>query len=275
MEAFNFKRFTNLLMWSAQVYKKSYLTLLASLFFGFFIINIVPVLATISDGTPWNVSTLMNIAGTCTMVLFIYWTIAGSWFLAHMQNKQQRLMYMLLPATKMEKFLARYLYITVVWVIGGIVALALADLARILISGIVGITFLSYDGTDLCPSIFPHVFRELSSGVGINGTEDLSATLLATAVALYGHSIYLLGGVFFSRRQFVMTAAVQLLASMLIGTVINIFVMTTDFSFNIDNPERLFYGITAVIAVFIAVNYWLSYRLFCRIQVINNKWINI
>lgn len=275
MEAFNFKRFTNLLMWSARVYKKSYITLLASLFFGFFVINIVPVLATISDGSAWGIESLMNIAGTCTMVLFIYWTIAGSWFLAHMQNKQQRLMYMLLPATKMEKFLARYLYITVVWVIGGIVALALADLARILISGIVGITFLSYDGADLCPSIFPHVFRELSSGVEINGAGDMSATLLGIAVALYGHSIYLLGGVFFSRRQFVMTAAVQLLASMLIGTVINIFVMTTDFSFNIDNPERLFYGITAVIAVFIAVNYWLSYRLFCRIQVINNKWINI
>ena len=37
----------------------------------------------------------------------------------------------------------------------------------------------------------------------------------------------------------------------------------------------VFYAIGTVLAAIAVLNWWLSYRIFKRMQVINNKWINL
>ena len=184
--------------------------------------------------------------------------ISGCWIGSNLKTKQQIIMYKMLPASNLERFLSRYFYITFIWIMGGILAFAAADLVQIIVNIIIG---------NEVKSSIPFIYIAISDGSeeGLPFIEFLAMYL----VYVWIHSLYILGGVFFRKNQFVLTTLVNIVLAIVLTKIIK----ETGIFIFIDDIQTTF--IIVFLILLIAFDYYLSYKLFCRIQVINNKWINL
>ena len=138
MSNFNTKRFIQTFKWSMQATKKEIATIAGCMFFLYLVPFIISVMS--SHGEPDIIveSNIQSATITCTFFFTFYLTISGCWIMNNMKTKEQRITFKMLPASDLEKFIVRALYITVVWVLIGVVAFCLADFCRMLICFISG-----------------------------------------------------------------------------------------------------------------------------------------
>ena len=248
---FNIKRFINTFVWTLEASKKELITSVVSLFFVFAL-----VLTLGSTTTFFN--NIEFASGFCTGLFFVYIMISGCWIGSNLKTKQQIIMYKMLPASNLERFLSRYFYITFIWIMGGILAFAAADLVQIIVNIIIG---------NEVKSSIPFIYITIS-----DGSEEVLPFIEFLAMYLvyvWIHSLYILGGVFFRKNQFVLTTLVNIVLAIVLTKIIK----ETGIFIFIDDIQTTF--IIVFLILLIALNYYLSYKLFCRIQVINNKWINL
>ena len=275
MKNFDMNRFGRTLRWSALMTKKEALTNLASMTFAFAVLAVVQVMS--SRNVP-DIVAEHNFQSFTSFALFVFLiicSIGGCWIFSNMKTKEQRITFKMLPATDLEKFVARALYATIVWWLMAFVAFCLADLFRMLVSLIAGVSITG--------SAVPLFFSMISANTDVNinslNTNDVAfATaifVMAHAWAFWVHSLYILGGTLFRRRQFVQTT----LAHCVIGLVFTpILINFVDTSYAVALRETIISMVWVAAVVFIVwglVDWWLSYRIFRRMQVINNKWLNI
>ena len=107
------------------------------------------------------------------------------------------------------------------------------------------------------------------------------------AWVFYIHSLYTVGGTLFRRQQFLMTSAtiavVVILLTMILNQIdwngIDIKFTTGTWDEKTHTYNRVFhpafYILQTVVTLLIPIHYWISYKLFTRMQVINNKWLNV
>ena len=96
--------------------------------------------------------------------------------------------------------------------------------------------------------------------------------LFSTMLTIWVISVYLLGGMFFRRYAGLFVSLGFFLILMAIGYFGSRY--EPDYMIEIDKDAFL-YGTSLVLAILSLLNVWFSYRLFCRLQLINHKWINI
>lgn len=275
MKNFDMNRFGRTLRWSALMTRKEALTNLASMTFAFAVLAVVQVMS--SRNVP-DIVAEHNFQSFTSFALFVFLiicSIGGCWIFNNMKTKEQRITFKMLPATDLEKFVARALYATIVWWLMAFVAFCLADLFRMLVSLIAGVSITG--------SAVPLFFSMISANTDVNinslNTNDVAfATaifVMAHAWAFWVHSLYILGGTLFRRRQFVQTT----LAHCVIGLVFTpILINFVDTSYAVALRETIISMVWVAAVVFIVwglVDWWLSYRIFRRMQVINNKWLNV
>lgn len=255
--------------------KKEILTNAAAMFFAMCIPFVVPVLG--CRGEAWHVvAENLNAAMETDIVIYIIVSmIGGCWIFNNMKTKEQRITFKMLPATDAEKFAVRVLYVTLVWWLMGIVAFCAADVFRMLVSLIVG--------TDVVRSTIPD-FLSMLFGIGGNDhvvvnyrgiVEALPFIVMLYAWVFWVHSLYILGGAFFRRRQFVLTTVVHFVL-MLVFTPLIIDIVD---GFDRDTVEfwatTWAWTVAAVLFALGVLDWWLSYKIFRRMQVVNNKWVNL
>lgn len=275
MKNFDMNRFGRTLRWSALMTKKEALTNLASMTFAFAVLAVVQVMS--SRNVP-DIVAEHNFQSFTSFALFVFLiicSIGGCWIFSNMKTKEQRITFKMLPATDLEKFVVRALYATVVWWLMAFVAFCLADLFRMLVSLVAGVSIKG--------SAVPLFFSMISANTDVNiNTLNSGDVAFATAIfvmahawAFWVHSLYILGGTLFRRRQFVQTT----LAHCVIGLVFTpILINFVDTSYAVALRETIISMVWVAAVVFIVwglVDWWLSYRIFRRMQVINNKWLNI
>lgn len=275
MKNFDMNRFGRTLRWSALMTKKEALTNLASMTFAFAVLAVVQVMS--SRNVP-DIVAEHNFQSFTSFALFVFLiicSIGGCWIFSNMKTKEQRITFKMLPATDLEKFVVRALYATVVWWLMAFVAFCLADLFRMLVSLVAGVSIKG--------SAVPLFFSMISANTDVNintlnsGDVAFAAAIytMANAWAFWVHSLYILGGTLFRRRQFVQTT----LAHCVIGLVFTpILINFVDTSYAVALRETIISMVWVAAVVFIVwglVDWWLSYRIFRRMQVINNKWLNI
>ena len=132
MSNFNTKRFIQTFKWSMLATKKEMTTIAGCMFFLYLMPFIISVMS--SHGKP-DIIVEHNIHGatiTCISFFTFYIMISGCWILNNMKTKEQRITFKMLPASDLEKYLSRVIYITVVWFAIGILTYFLADICRIL-----------------------------------------------------------------------------------------------------------------------------------------------
>ena len=165
-----------------------------------------------------------------------------------------------------KKFLVSLFLNVVLAAIGTIVSIIIADALRVLVDVLSGRIVVW-----AIPMIFD--LKTLNLDPVVAWGPFLSEILLI-------HAAYILGGTLFRKQQFVLTT----IAIVVIGYIM----MFTWHSPVIDNanlfdldekgksvPNAWFYVVSIGGYLLTALCYWLSYKIFCRMQVINNKWLNV
>lgn len=275
MKNFDINRFGSVLKWNALMTKKEILTNTASMTFAFVVLAVVQVMSSRNESDMVVADNFNSFTSFALFVFLIICSIGGCWIFNNMKTKEQRITFKMLPATDLEKFVARALYATVVWWLMGFIAFCLADLFRMLISLIAGI--------DIVKSAIPDFLNMLFGGndhnISIFGETDMTYVLPLTfavnAWAFWVHSLYILGGALFRRRQFVLTTLAHCIIGLAFTPIIVDFVDSLDKA----TAEQMFCTVMwtagSVFTLLFLLNWWLSYKIFRRMQVINNKWLNL
>lgn len=277
MNNFNIKRFAQTFKWSMIATRKEMITIAGCMFFLYLIPFIMSVIG--SHGEPSIVAdaSIRNATIACTCFFGVYTMISGCWIMNNMKTKEQRITFKMLPASDLEKFIARSLYITVVWVLIGVVTFCLADLCHILICLISG----SHGAYSTIPDVLNMWFGPAnthSMRMTAWGMNFLAGVLAVNAWVFWVHSFYVLGGAFFRRRQFVLTSCAHfvlcILSLILISYLPKRYILMSAAD-GMQLVNIIAYVYTAVAIIVGLFNWWLTYKLFRRSQVINNKWINL
>ncbi len=277
MNNFNTKRFIQTLKWSAQATKKEITTIAGCMFFLYLMPFIMSVIGTHGEPDIVVDSSIHNATIACTFFFGVYTMISGCWIMNNMKTKEQRITFKMLPASDLEKFIVRVLYITVVWVLVGTVTFCLADLCHMLICLISG----SHGAYSTIPEVLnmwfgpsnTHSMRMTAWGINF-----FAGVMAVNAWAFWAHSFYVLGGAFFRRRQFILTSCAHFALGILSLIIIS-YIPKESIFLSVEKSQNLVntiaYVYTAVAIMVGLLNWWLTYRLFKRSQVINNKWINL
>ena len=275
MKNFDMNRFGRTLKWSALMTKKEALTNLASMTFAFAVLAVVQVMS--SRNVPDIVveNNLHNFTSFALFVFLIICSIGGCWIFSNMKNKEQRITFKMLPATDLEKFVVRALYVTVVWWVMAFAAFCLADLFRMLVCLV--------SGTEIVGSAIPDflgmLFSDDNHTVNINGESEIFSFVAVVAAAnawgFWVHSLYVLGGAFFRRRQFVLTTLVHFVIGLVFMPIVISVADKIDGESLRESFDAVMWSVTAVFTLLGLLDWWLSYKIFRRMQVINNKWINL
>ena len=199
----------------------------------------------------------------------------------NMRTKESRLSYLMLPATMLEKFLARFLYVT-----AGIVLMLLASS---LLAEVVRWAFMPF-----FPSLADRfkIFvwagawgNIFDSFIGepkliINSHSFAPQGIMNTLVFFWFHSLFVLGGNYFGKHSFFKTCG-TIISVVLAFIGLGILLDTVEvwntirplMDFIIHLPEvTAFLLIALIFFSFTCFNWWLSYKLFTRQQVIKPKF---
>lgn len=275
MKNFDINRFGSVLKWNTLMTKKEILTNTASMTFAFVVLAVVQVMSSRNKSDMVVADNFNSFTSFALFVFLIICSIGGCWIFSNMKTKEQRITFKMLPATDLEKFVVRALYATVVWWLMAFVAFCLADLFRMLVSLVAGVSIKG--------SAVPLFFSMISANTDVNintlnsGDVAFAAAIytMANAWAFWAHSLYILGGTLFRRRQFVLTTLAHSIIGLVFTPMLIHFVDSSDSLALRDSLIAIIWTAAAVFAVWGLLDWWLSYRIFRRMQVINNKWLNI
>ena len=274
MSNFDIKRFARVAQWTWRMNFKGVLSFAAGLSIGYlgpYIGWIYPYLKGMpADGE----SRLIERIAFCVVIYFIVVIISGTWIFANMQTKAQRTTVKLLPATDLEKFLVNFLAVTLGAAVMAIVAFCIADIVRIVVCLIFGIDHVAIG----LPYFIQMIFTDTDfAGSSVNAGRIFPTAVNFTALGwcLWAQSLYVLGGTVLRRYQFVITSAVHVLLFIAFAVVVSYGSGNVETTVMDEGLAPVFYAIGTVLAAIAVLNWWFSYRVFKRMQVINNKWINL
>lgn len=273
MEKFNIKRFALTAKWTLKGTQKEIMTITVTMFIIYMLQLFTWMWPMIKGTQHFSGIMMINSVRACIIYYLLFLMIGGCWIFNNMKTKEQRIAFKMLSASDFEKFAVRFLYVTVAWSVMGFAAFCLADILRITVCLISGFDWVACTIPDFVTIWFTG--HDTSGNLLVNDIPPTSLQLAGTALAVWGHSLYILGGAFFRRRQFVLTSCVHLIIGILFITVS---VTDNDLMSNIHSEEQInlmLYATAVLLTVLGVLNWWLSYKIFKRMQVINNKWINV
>lgn len=274
MSNFDIKRFARVAQWTWRMNFKGVLSFAAGLSIGYlgpYIGWIYPYL----KGMPADdEGRLIERIAFCVVIYLIVVIISGTWIFANMQTKAQRTTVKLLPATDLEKFLVNFLAVTLGAAVMAIVAFCIADIVRIVVCLIFGIDHVAIG----LPYFIQMIFTDTDfAGSSVNAGRIFPTAVNFTALGwcLWAQSLYVVGGTVLRRYQFVITSAVHVLLFIAFAVVVSYGSGNVETTVMDEGLAPVFYAIGTVLAAIAVLNWWISYRIFKRMQVINNKWINL
>lgn len=193
-----------------------------------------------------------NMATWAVMGLVMCTLVCGS-----LRSKQQRIMLFTHPASKMEKYVARLVYYLVLIPVLTGLSMMLANLLRIGLDLLIGFPAMGF-------------FTEFIVGCFRLSFE---LQLFDLIVTFWTISVFVLGGTFFRKVPFFMTVGVL----MVLGILIFIIMLTLRNGTLLEwlFSDSLPWIVDALLVLCIIFNMRLSYRLYSRMQVIQNRWFNV
>lgn len=168
------------------------------------------------------------------------------------------------PATNLEKFLARITYYTILWFVITVVGATLGDILRYCFNSI---TDWHADTPMLITSL--DIWTKLLFDNEKSTKYIAEAIVFTTTISIWTHSFYVLGSAFFRRNRFLFTAITLCIVQIATSNAIPYTTVFGQSGLDFTTLEA-----TPLIALSV-VQYGLAYFIFTRMQVINNKWINL
>ena len=195
-----------------------------------------------------------------------------SFLFAGVKDTRKRSAFLLWPVSNLAKYIISLL-LSILWLaVITIGAYLLADALRVFIDWVTGRVVIWG-----LPKIIDGVF-------GPAAFEYWQTAWMLFAWVFYIHSLYIVGGTLFRRQQFLLTSATIAVFGILLVMILNQINPQIDFiTGNWDEKTEtynqvfhpFFYILNTTLCLLIVFHYWASYKLFTRMQVINNKWLNV
>lgn len=286
-KTFDLHRFGMVLRWDLLTNWKSYFYSIAGLAIGIIMLSISMLYS--FPHSYFIVERDLNYYYECRMtgflaaifILFIF--ISACNIFSNMKTKLQRESFMMLPANNLEKYSARFLMMSIGSIIMMLIATLIADFVQFVLS------FFMTPGyhASIIGSSLSQIYKA-ATDAGNNPISILAwqykidAAILGWSFLTMIYSFCLLGGTFFRKQPIILTAVSGIIIFMIIGYCGSELEEWGAFDFfkhlDYDNP-----GTSLCMAIFWSVIFlalaasslWASYKIFTRMQVICNKWINM
>lgn len=290
---FDKTRFVNLLKWEMMIERKDYMRFAIGIALTLTFLFCATIIALYFDdvnGYPEDV--MLEFKKGIAMKLSVFaWTVylftiflGASFVFKNVATKQQRIAFFSLPASNLEKFLVRLLHVMIGYPLCFLVALAFADIMQLFLS------FILLKGPDYSvvvksvTALFTPIYNDLNGEI-IKGwllfpngftLVGIMESLSYLTFFAFNYAFWIFCGTLFRRNAWLLTLASQVV----IGFVVIMIFRVLSFPsignlLNESSALTLVYLCIAIAWVVIALMYWGSYRLFSRMQVINNKWLNV
>lgn len=261
------------------------ITLLMTLFMTMMSIGSEPIFMANASNPETQRAVLLKMSRSFSFVFFgAYWFVilmGGSMMFRNMQTRQQRIAYMMLPASNAEKYVCRVVLVVLGGILMSAVSFVVADLLQQLFMHLIfgrshmgsyAVTLLTtlsdiasrgvraFD--ELGPTFSSYVtqagLRDIFAGTSVNpGPFIIFYYCLGD---LFDLSVFIFIGTLFRRHGWLFACVIYSLLKALIYLIL---------------PESYFWLSLSVMLAGMVVLTWLSFRLFTRMQVINNKLLNI
>lgn len=254
---------------------------------------LVMILNMLKSGSNGNPQMAFQQYSTTVMGMFIF--IIGIASLAYAANimenmitKEKRIAFLMLPATMVEKFVARFLIVTVGLAAAVVVAASLAEITRYLVLPLFDVpeTFhqsVLYQVLSMASLDGEQAYR--GSGYALNMPyQNWLGEMCGWAFLIWSHSLYILGGSYWYKKPFFKTLGTLILISILCSVLsvhiiswvgndgMRSFAEWLEANFQWMTLNKLLSLGVAFFSAFTMFNWWLSYRLFTRSQVIKPKF---
>lgn len=286
-KTFDLHRFGMVLRWDLLTNRKSYFYSIAGLAIGIIMLSIsmlytFPHSHYIVGGDLGNYYE-NGMTGFLATILIAFFFVSACNIFSNTKTKLQRESFMMLPANNLEKYAARFLMMSVGSILIMVIATLIADFVQFILS------FFMTPGYHA--SIIGSSLRQIYEAATNTGDNPIcilawqykiDAAILGWSFLTMIYSFCLLGGTFFRKQPIILTAVSGIIIFMIIGYCGSELEEWGAFDFfkhlNYDNP-----GTSLCMAIFWSVIFialaasslWASYKIFTRMQVICNKWINM
>ena len=204
---------------------------------------------------------VIDIVGPLRIFSPLVFFVLGTFFIQDLEGHQQRINELMLPATNLEKFVARVLLVAVIYPLAICASFIAADGLQQLISMIIA------HGERMSMVV---AYFDIDTYVSADSPLWTKALL-----TLMSYSIAIFGGLLFRKLAWLKTIVVFFIVIILY--FIGFFFLKlylyeyTDYEVVlIGNPYDSLISIGVSLLMF-----WSSYKIYTRLQVINNRWRNI
>ena len=191
----------------------------------------------------------------------IVFFVLGTFFIQDLEGRQQRINELMLPATNLEKFVARVLLVAVIYPLAICASFIVADGLQQLISMIIA------HGERMSM-----VVAYFDIDTYVSADSPLWTKALST---LMNYSIAIFGGLLFRKLAWLKSIVVFFIVIILF--LIGYFFLRL-YLYEYTDYEVVLIGDSYSSMISIGVSllmFWSSYKIYTRLQVINNRWRNI
>ena len=219
------------------------------------------------------------VSGTFFSVLFFGGSFTASYVLETMNTQQKRISFLMLPATSFEKFLARFLYVTLGFVVLSTIALLLAEITRFLLLPLFNLPDTFKQST--LPGVWQTIMNVRT--FNFNGS-GIMESVVGWLFLIWIHSFFLLGGCRWYKNAFWKTLGLIILVNFFfIFVLVNLvelldegvmeeILLWCEANFSWVTVTGILSFAIVMFVLLILLNWWLSYRCFTRSQVIKPKF---
>ena len=271
---FQFSRLLMVMRWDMFTNLKSYLNMMLGMTFAllpFFIMQLYQLSKQYQlfpdtiDLSYWGMSQYV------LMIFSIAMYMMATQIFMVMKTTGQREQFLMLPASNLEKYISRFLFSTLGAAVAMITAIVVSDLVQLIFSFVL----LPGHHQSVCLSTMALLWKIWTTFIeSIDSTGALLLSLLIVTCGVLVHSFFILCGTLFRKHTIVVSGILFIVMIYLVIYVIESVPGTITTCLMHGDNSWIFCLLIAELLL-AGFQYWLSYKVFTRMQVICNKWINL
>ena len=271
---FQFSRLLMVMRWDMFTNLKSYLNMMLGMTFAllpFFIMQLYQLSKQYQlfpdtiDLSYWGMSQYV------LMIFSIAMYMMATQIFMVMKTTGQREQFLTLPASNLEKYISRFLFSTLGAAVAMITAIVVSDLVQLIFSFVL----LPGHHQSVCLSIMALLWKIWTTFIeSIDSAGALMLSLLIMTCGVLVHSFFILCGTLFRKHTIVVSGILFIVMTYLVIYVIESVPDTITTCLMHGDNSWIFCLLIAELLL-AGFQYWLSYKVFTRMQVICNRWINL
>ena len=271
---FQFSRLLMVMRWDMFTNLKSYLNMMLGMTFAllpFFIMQLYQLSKQYQLFPDTIDLSYLGMSQYVLMISSIAMYMMATQIFMVMKTTGQREQFLMLPASNLEKYISRFLFSTLGAAVAMITAIVVSDLVQLIFSFVL----LPGHHQSVCLSIMALLWKIWTTFIeSIDSAGALMLSLLIMTCGVLVHSFFILCGTLFRKHTIVVSGILFIVMTYLVIYVIESVPGTITTCLNHGDNSWLFSLLIAELLLG-GFQYWLSYKVFTRMQVICNKWINL